>query len=101
MCCYVHTTKEHSAVCVQLNRALNHDLDKFDPFTVMHVVNIAPWGCTECGLHMCSGHAPGRLLLRQEPELLFLDWCLLAFTNIFVRCRIRLSRFPSNYLCAH
>lgn len=28
MCCYVHTTKEHSAVCVQLNRALNHDLDK-------------------------------------------------------------------------
>lgn len=43
MCCYVHISKECSAACVQLNRALSHNLDKKKKnlFTIMHVVNIA------------------------------------------------------------
>lgn len=78
--CYVHITKEESAVCVQLNRALNHDLDKQIWCLYHHAC------CQHCpvGLHwgvvvMYNGHGSR---LRQDPELSFLDWYLLAFTSI-------------------
>lgn len=60
----------------------------------MYVVNIAQWGCT-VGLLMYNGHAPGRLPLRQDPQLLFLDWCLLAFTNIFLSVGSDFPDFPA------
>lgn len=28
MCCYIHVANEHSAVCAQLNRAYDDNLDK-------------------------------------------------------------------------